>query len=171
MATLPVSTYEICPLADLPPVFAEPELAALFATLKPGQSQEVSRYFLRVAAPWPYLDIRGPGRSGGADMPNEPRAVFLLRPIHPAAAGPLLLVAAAQLQHQLKAATDGGLPRDSWTIAKGPFAPTVYGRLQTGQDLRSFVAHPTKDPADQGVFGPEKRANLTIRIFNLLDEK
>ena len=171
MATLPVSAYEVCPLDDLPPVFSDPELAALFVNLQPGQSQDVSQNFLRVAAPWPYLDIRGPGNSGGGDMPNEPRAVFLLRSTHPAAPGPLLLVAPAQLRHRLKAATDGGLPHDSWTIAKGPFAPTIYGRWQTGRKLRAFVAHPTKDPAVLGVFGPKKRASLTVQIFDFLDKK
>ena len=158
--------YEICPLPQLPAVFAEPELAALFAGLDPGQSLDVTPAFLRVATPWPYLDIRGPGANSSGGMPNEPRAVFLLRANHPAVSGPLLIVAPAQLQHQLRAAADGGLPRDSWHIAQGPFAPTFYGRVQRSQALVDFVAFPRADPAASGPVSADQRATYLNQIVD-----
>ena len=165
-AQYPPPAYEICPLPGLPAVFAEPELAVLFADLAPGQSLEVTQAFLRVAAPWPYLDIRGPGASGGGGMPNEPRAVFLLRASHPAVSGPLLLVAPARLQHQLRAAVGGGLPRDSWRVVDGPFAPTLYGRLKSGRGPVDIVAFPTTDPAASGPVSAEQRAARIVQIVD-----
>ena len=158
--------YESCALSQVPALFAEPELAALYAGLAPGQSLEVTQAFLRVAAPWPYLDIRGPGANSGGGMPNEPRAVFLLRADHPAVSGPLLIVAPAQLQHQLRATTDGGLPRDSWHIAQGPFAPTFYGRVQRNQALVNFVAFPRADPAASGPVSADQRAAYLNQIVD-----
>jgi len=152
MASLLSVAYEICPLADLPPVFAEPELAVLYADLAPGQSQEVSSYFLRLAAPWPSLDIGGPGSSGPGSSGDgrrpkaeEPRAVFLLHPDSPVLVGPLIIVAPALLLHSLTPVADGGLPRDTWTIAEGPYAPTVYGAARSSGDGNSpilFAAYP-----------------------------
>ena len=147
MASLPSVAYEICPLADLPPVFAEPELARLYADLAPGQSQQVSRYFLRLAAPWPYLDIKGSGSSGDGGRPKaeEPRAVFLLHPDSPVLVGPLIIVAPALILHSLTPVADGGLPRDTWTIAEGPYAPTIYGAARPsggGDSPILFAAYP-----------------------------
>ena len=165
-AQLPPPAYEICPLSKLPPVFSEPELSKLFAGLAPGQSLQVSGMFLRVAAPWPYLDIRGPGAASGGNMPNPPRAVFLLRADHPAVEGPLLLVAPAGLQHQLRTTPDGGLPRDSWRITDGPFAPTLYGRLHRGGRVVNFSAQPTADSAASGRVGAAQRARLIVKIVD-----
>lgn len=161
MAALPVSGYDICPLADQPAVFTEPELATLFANLKPGQSQEVSRYFLRVAAPWPYLDISVPDGGGGRPKADEPRAVFLLHPDSTVLVGPVLIVAPALILHSLTPVTDGGLPRDTWTIAEGPYAPTVYGatRSLTGDDSPLFFrAYPQN--RQQRIFSDQDREAL-----------
>lgn len=163
---LPPLAYEICRLPQLPPVFSEPELLRLFAGLSPGQSLQVSGLFLRVAAPWPYLDIRGPGAGSGGNMPNPPRAVFLLRADHPAIDGPLLLVAPAGLQHQLRRAADGGLPRDSWRITDGPFAPTLYGRLHRAGSEINFSAQPITDPTASGRVGAAQWAALIDKIVD-----
>ena len=107
---------------------------------------------------------RGPGATTGGNMPNPPRAVFLLHSRHRAIEGPVLLVAPAGLQHQLQAAPKGGLPRDSWHIDTGPFAPTVYGRLRRGSDRVNFSAQPTVDPMESGRVGAAQRAALIDQI-------
>lgn len=165
---LSLASYKICVLADLPVVFDEPELAALFAGLAPGQSREVTGNFLRVAAPWPYLDIGGSKGAGGSDggnpQPNRPHAVFVLRSHHPSVQGPLLLVAPAQLQHHLVAAGADALPRDSWQIRAGPYAPTLYGRLRRDGALVNIIAFPSSDPAASAPVGRDQRSALIDQI-------
>lgn len=144
---MPPPSYDICTLSDLPPVFAEPELADLFAGLAPGQSLEVTDAFLRGTSPWTYLDSDTPGATGGGGRPkrNEPRAVFVLHSDNPVLLGPLVFVSPALILHSLTPVTDGGLPRDTWTIAEGPYAPTVYGRARPATGNHPpilFVAYP-----------------------------
>ncbi len=144
---LPPPAYEICSLSALPPVFGEPELALLFAGLAPGQSLEVTEAFLRGSLPWVYLDSDRPGAAGGGGRPkrNEPRAVFVLHSDSPVLLGPVIFVSPALILHSLTPVSDGGLPRDTWTIAEGPYAPTVYGRArpttENGPPIL-FVAYP-----------------------------
>lgn len=156
-------TYAICPLASGPAVLGRNDLRVVYDGLVPGDSLNVTENFLRTDERWPYVDVRGPGANTSEDMPDPFRAAYLMHAADPAFDGPLLFIAPAQVQHSLGAVGAGETPPDVWTVTEGPYAPTVYGRIRTGNgELTDFVAHPT-EPGTK-VFGEAKRIELSQMI-------
>lgn len=157
------AAYEICTLDAGPAAFSHPDLQRLHTSLAPGESRDVTDRFLRTDERWPYTDVRGPGANISPNMPNPPRASYLMQPADPIFAGPLLFIAPAQVRHSLGAAPAGQTPPDIWTVTAGPYAPTVYGRIR-GFDggLTDFVAYPTTSTTP--VFGPAERDDLSQMI-------
>ena len=156
-------TYAICTLANGPEVLGRSDVRATYDGLPPGRSLNVTESFLRTAERWPYVDVRGPGANISPNMPNPRRAAYLMHAADPAFDGPLLFVAPAQVEHSLGTVAAGQTPPDIWTVTGGPFAPTVYGRIQTGAgEIVDFVAHPTE--AGTAVFGETQRIELSQMI-------
>lgn len=155
--------YAICPIADKLEILGHSGVRAAYDGLAPGRSLYVTENFMRADERWPYVDVRGPGANTSPNMPNPPRAAYLMHAPDPAFDGPLLFVAPAQIQHSLGAATAGQTPPDVWTVTDGPYAPTVYGRIRTtGGDFTDFVAHPTETGTQ--VFGEAERIELSQMI-------
>ncbi|UWQ93547.1 hypothetical protein K3727_21485 (plasmid) [Rhodobacteraceae bacterium M382] len=156
-------TYVICPLARGPGVLERSDLRAAYDRLPAGNSLNVAEHFLRADQRWPYVDVRGPGANTSPNMPNPPRAAYLMHAADPAFDGPVLFIAPAQVEHSLGPAASGQTPADVWTVTAGPYAPTVYGRIRTaGGDVTDFVAHPTE--AGTEVFGEAARIELSQLI-------
>lgn len=159
------TTHQLCRDGQSQPLLNNAELRAIYQGLAPGASVEITDKFLRSADPLPYLDIYGPGANRGADQPNPPRAVFLMRPSTSALAGPLLFVAPAQITHSLSPSTSGGLADDVWRVVQGPYAPTVYGMTAEGA---GFVAFPQE--IDSTTFTETARTELAEKISKELLE-
>lgn len=158
-------TYAICPLASGPAVLGRKDLRAVYDGLAPGGSLYVTENFMRADERWPYVDVLGPGTSASPKKPNPNpvHAAYLMHAEDPAFDGPLLFVAPARIRHSLGAAGAGETPPDVWTVTEGPYAPTVYGRIRTGNgELTDFVAHPTE--AGTTVFGEAERIALSQMI-------
>lgn len=153
-------TYAICPLASKLEILGHSGVRAAYDGLPPGRSLYVTGNFMRADERWPYVDVRGPGANTSPNMPNPPRAAYLMHASDPVFDGPLLFVAPAQVKHSLGTAKAGETPPDVWTVTAGPYAPTVYGRVRTeGGELTDFIAHPTA--SGTGVFGEAERIELS----------